>query len=333
MNFGSSMDANEPKVAVIVASIDARSTIRSSLARFVEEVSGIGELIVVDASRDRTAEVIVEAFPQVRLIRRLPGAVTPELWREGLYETDAPFVAFSTAAMAPNRGWLQQLVGTLEQEDASVVGGPINPQVGLHVIDRAVYLLRYVNYLAPLPTTRSLDPPGDNALYRRECLTGLEAIVAQGFWEAEIHRVLRRRGDALVMAPEASVEFQGGGRLAPTVRQRFIHAMQYGAARGARLHPVERLARTLAAPLVPLVLLRRIVSTLRERDRALGPWIPAVPELALLLLAWSGGEARGLWHRSLSGAWLRAEIAPEGLDEEEEETWEELLWQVGQSDS
>ena len=32
------------------------------------------------------------------------------------------------------------------------------------------------------------EPPGDNAIYRRDRLAGLEDLLDRGFWEAEIHR-------------------------------------------------------------------------------------------------------------------------------------------------
>jgi hypothetical protein len=57
----------------------------------------------------------------------------------------------------------------------------------------------------------------------------------------------------------------------------------------------ERLARAAAAPLVPAVLIRRIFATLAARGRPIGPWLPALPSLSLLLAAWSAGEAGGTW--------------------------------------
>jgi hypothetical protein len=52
--------------------------------------------------------------------------------------------------------------------------------------------------------------------------------------------------------------------------------------------------RIVAAPLVPPVLLWRIVAALRARGQALRPWVPALPYLLPLLAAWTLGEARGM---------------------------------------
>ena len=55
----------------------------------------------------------------------------------------------------------------------------------------------------------------------------------------------------------------------------------------------ERWVRTAAAPAVPAVLLRRIAATLAARGQGIGPWVPALPWLSLLLAAWTLGEAEG----------------------------------------
>lgn len=283
------------QVSVVIASIEANATIAASLARFVEEVGVQGEVILVDASSDGTADLAQTLFPGLRILRNPPGTLAPELWRDGLNASRSPWVAFSTAQMIPARGWLESLGECLESTGAAAVGGPIDPAPRLSAADRAVYLLRYVNYLRPLPKVSQVEPPGDNALYRRESLEGLEALWEAGFWEAEIHRRLRERGARLAMAGEAAVEFQGGGGLGLALRQRRDHARHYGAARGGRMSRSERLLRSAATPLVPAFLIRRIAAALAKRGRGIGPWLTAVPSLSLLLAAWSAGETTGTW--------------------------------------
>jgi hypothetical protein len=282
------------RVAVIVAAVDARTTARASLGRFAEEVKDRGEVILVDASRDGTADLVADSTTGVRILRRGPGALTPELWRDGLDATDAPLVALSTAAMVPAPGWLDALLARLHDTDAAAVGGPIEPGDDLAPVDRAVYLLRYVQYLRPLPDAPRPEPPGENVLYRRDRLRGLEPGWASGFWEAEVHRALRAGGAALGMASDAAVAFHGGVRLTTMVGQRFRHARRYGAARASRMSRPERLLRVAAAPMVPAVLLTRAAAAWRAR-RALDPaWLTALPAFSLLAIAWAAGEALGV---------------------------------------
>src|SRR5436305_4069416 len=115
------------RVAVVVASIDARRTACASLARFLDEVGPRGEVVLVDASADGTADEAERAFPGLRVLRRPPGRLAPELWRDGLRATDAPLLAFSTAAMLARPGWLAALLDRLEATGAAGVGGAIEP--------------------------------------------------------------------------------------------------------------------------------------------------------------------------------------------------------------
>ena len=144
----------------------------------------------------------------------------------------------------------------LDATRAAAVGGSIAPGPGLSAFDRAVYLHRYVHYMPPAPS-HGPDPPGDNALYRRERLCGLGSLWRAGFWEPAIHRALRDRGEALAFAPTALVEFRGGCRVLSTLRRRLAHGRQYGAWRARERGLSGRLIRSAFAPAVPPVLLTR----------------------------------------------------------------------------
>jgi hypothetical protein len=299
---------SRPELAIVLAAIDARATVRSSVARFLHELDGQGELVVVDASRDGTADVVAAEFPGVRLIRRLPGRLAPELWRDGLEALDdqAPLVAFSTAQMVPAPGWRRAMIDRLEEAGAAAVGGPIDPPSGYEPGSWATYLHRYVNYLRPLNERGPFDPPGDNAVYRRDCLERLEALWDEGFWEVEIHRALRAGGETLAMAPEAVVVYHGGAPSAGLYRQRYAHARRYGASRARSIGAIGRLSRMAAAPAVPAVLLRRIAATLAARGQSLRDWFPALPYLFPLLAVWSLGEAHGMGTALLGTRWRRS---------------------------
>lgn len=280
-------------VVVVVAATDARGTVAACLDRLVAEVAGRGAAVVVDASRDGTADLVASRSPDLRVLRRSPGRLVPELWRDGLDATTAPLVAFTTAQMVPRPGWLAALLATLEATGAAAVGGPIAPSATLDAIGRATFLQRFARALPPL--AGPIEPPGDNALYRRDRLAGLEPLWADGFWEVPILRALRDRGEATAMAPGAVVEFVGGAGLGPTLAQRLRHARRFGAARSRGDGLARRLARTAAAPLVPPLLVARAVAALRRRRLPLAPWAAAAPGLALLASAWAAGELAGTW--------------------------------------
>ncbi len=281
------------RVAIIVASNDSAIDPRPSLSRFADEVAGRGEVILVDASRDGCILDPLESGRNVRILRRTPGMLAPELWRDGFRATDAEIVGFSTTAMIPEPRWLDAMLDRLQTTDAAGVGGPIMPAAKLSPTDRAIYLLRYVNYYKP--SLSDAEPPGDNAVYRRERLEKHRELIDRGFWEIDIHRALRLQGDHLAMAENASVIYQGGSRLLVSLRQRLRHAAIYGASRGSAMTTIERALRTALSPMVPALIFHRMIAVMRSNFIDMMPWVPALPSLALLSTAWAIGEAVGYW--------------------------------------
>lgn len=304
--------SGQKRVTVIVAAVEARLTIASCLARFQRELAGLGEVMLVDASRDGTAELAERHVPGVRVLRSRHGSLVPELWRDGLLQAQTPLVAFSTAVMMPREGWFNALLTRLEETGAAVVGGPIVPVEGLRPTDRAVFAHRYLRYLPPLDKQAQFEPAGDNALYRRDSLRDFDSFWEYGFWEQPILRGLRLHGHRLAIAQGAVLEFHGGSRRMALLRHRFVHGRRYGAERAAHWSFGERMLRLAAAPIVPGMLAARIVRMLRERGERLGPWASAVPDLAALLVTWSLGEAVGTCAgRSRRQAWRERSPAPE----------------------
>ncbi len=277
-------------ITVVLASIDSKQTIAASVQGFMRELDGRGRVVVADASRDGSAGYVPKG---VAVTWHPLGTLAPELWREGLIRSNSEFVAFSTAQMIPRSGWLDGLLARLATGDASGVGGPIAAGQSLSAVDRALYLLRYASYLPPVPESSSFDPPGDNAIYRKADLDAVAPSWHEGFWEVEVHAALRSLGKSVTMDSSAIVDFVGGCQFQSALRHRLAHARRYGAGRSEGLRIAARAGRALAAPLVPPLLLARIVRNLRSRGEPMARWFPALPHLGALLATWSLGEAWG----------------------------------------
>lgn len=284
---------SRPGVTLVLASIDAMATIEISVRAFLEQLGEADRLIVVDASRDGSGRRAGEISPRVDVLSREPGTLAPQLWREGLLAAGSEFIAFSTAQMTPRPGWLAAMLGAIGAEGVAGVGGPIAAAPSLGPTDRAMYLLRYANYLPPVPDSRRFEPPGDNAIYRRADLLAFEDAWRDGLWEVEVHARMRREGRSLAMCPGAIVDFRGGNTLGAALSHRLAHARRFGAGRCRGRGWATKAARTATAPAVPALLLARIVRNLRDRGEPLGPWLPALPRLGVLLSTWSLGEAAG----------------------------------------
>jgi hypothetical protein len=258
-------------LAVILASVGRGPAFDRSVAGFAREVGTHGQLVVVE----------------------LGSRLVPEMWRDGLAAVDADRVAFSTTQMVPRAGWLDRLMDRMDESGAWGVGGTIAAGDGLGPVDRAVYLQRFLRYAPGFPLPGR--PSGENALYRREKLDEVAGDWSAGFWEVKVQQVLEANGATWASEPRAVVDFAGKTRLLAIARDRFAHARWFGAERNSGRGRVERLARGLASPLVPALLLGRAGKSLIRRRMGLGPWLGAMPSFLAISSAWAAGEAIGAW--------------------------------------
>jgi hypothetical protein len=301
-------DACRNLVAVIVASTESVSCATESLRAFAREVGTRGIVVVVDTSGNSEIRKLAKQDSYIHVLKAQAGQLAPELWRKGLDHSDSALVAFSTIQMVPEPAWLDALLGRLESSGAAAVGGPIAPGDELSVVDRAVALLRYSTYFPGPESPPALEPPGDNAIYRRDRLDLVPRSWSTGFWESDVNQALRARGELLAFDPSAVVVFQGGTSLGTMIARRWAHGLQYGESRRDRLSMGRRWCRILAAPLVPPLLAFRVLRALRERSIGVGPWLASLPALLMLATSWAAGEAVGL------ASWRRSERMPLSFD-------------------
>lgn len=286
-------------LAVVVGSQDAGSTAHACLEAMSGQVSRHGgRIVVVDGSSDDTADRLEERFPGVEVVRADPRLLMPELWKLGLDRVDLEgtrLVALANAQCVPAAGWIEALIdAAAERPAAAGVGGPIaGPEAAASALSWALYFARYCSYMPPVEAGPVSEIPGDNALYRTAALVAAWSDRAAGFWEVLVHRRLRETGAELVMAPSAAVSLGpavGPWRLAAA---RFRHGRHYGATRpvGSGL---PRLLRAATAPLLPALLVARIGRRVRgRRPDLMRHYLRSLPWLALLIIAWSLGEAAG----------------------------------------
>jgi hypothetical protein len=260
------------RVAIVLAAIEPGPTHSASLAGFLREVEGRGDVVVVGGGRSDS-----------RLV--------PELWRDGLKKSDADHVAFSTTQMIPVVGWLDAMLARLVESGIWGVGGSIAAGHRLGPLDRSIYLQRFLSYGPGMPLP--IRPSGENAIYRRDRLVEVADAWSEGFWESEVHRRLEGMGGGWAVAPDAIVTYGGGMRLSSATRQRVLHARRFGSIRSKGWGRSRRWLRALATPLVPAVLLGRARRGLASRRMPVGPWLHALPSFLLLAGAWATGETIG----------------------------------------
>ncbi|HEY4955105.1 MAG TPA: glycosyltransferase [Gemmatimonadaceae bacterium] len=283
------------KISVVVGSVESERSIRDCIASILSAGSEHAtEVIVVDASRDATAALVRLHFPDVTLISMPSGTLTPRLWSEGFARSSGSAVAFTTGHCIVPAGWLGDLQGALALA-AVGAGGPILLERDSSLLDAAIYFLRYSAFMPDGSTeSRSVtDIAGDNCMYVRAelapCLSPTDA-----FWEVDVNRRLTREGKVLTMVPSAAVSFGRSFPFAVISRHRFEHGIHSGRWRSTE-DQVSPWRIVTVAPVVPFVLLLRIIRRVRRAGGDISLVVMCSPLILWLAMCWAAGEARGAW--------------------------------------
>ncbi len=293
MNEAESRVVEMPKLSIVIGANNARSTIRECLTVLQNQLTGGEvEIIVVDNSTDGATEIVSKQFPGVRLIRSPESAFIPELWEIGINHSMGEIVALTTAHCVPKENWLAE-ISQAHDSFYPGIGGAIEIEESSGWIDWAVYFCRYSRYMLPFAKERVTDFAADNASYKRWALESCREQRRKGFWEPFIHAELIRAGYELLLSPEIVVYHKRSFSLPGFMEQRFWHGRQFGSERTANLSLIKRLIYIMAAPLIPVLFLWRIIRRALAKKRHIGKLLLCSPLLILFLLCWATGEASG----------------------------------------
>lgn len=279
-------------LSIIVASCNARASIRDCLDCLVQQADAEVELIVVDNSDDGSTEIVRAHFPQVRMLTLPERALMNELWSAGILQSRGDIVALTTAHCIPAPDWIAQ-VRAAHGAVAAGVGGAIDGDPQSSLVDWAVCFCRYSRFLPPLSAEEVEDIPADNAAYKRVPLFRHEAQWHDGFWEPQLHRALALEGQVLCLAPAMRVRHRHSYGFAGFMRQRFMHGQKYGGWRASTLSPAKRALMLAVSPSIPLVLLQRTARRVLGKGGYRLRLIATLPLLVAFFIAWACGEALG----------------------------------------
>jgi hypothetical protein len=283
-----------PRLSVVVACVDARSTIDECLSSFRVALEPVAAELLVVHSGDTVLEARVrDAHRWARVVAASSPALVPDLWAQGFRVSRGEVVAFSTGHSIVGREWAQSLLEAIGS-GATGAGGALVLAPGAGMLATAVYLLRYSSFMPPPPAGPVHEIPGDNAAYLRAALERHAASFSEGFWEVDFHRRIRREGAILVFAPAATCAIRPAFRWASVMRHRYAHGRYSGRWR-VSIGSVPSWRPLLFAPLVPLVLALRVLRRAAGVPRLLARAAAALPAVVAVAAAWAAGEAAGAW--------------------------------------
>jgi len=285
---------SDPDVSVIIASIESARTMAECI-RSIRDAVGARqhELIVIDASRDGSADIAEEMVGAQNVIRCGPGVLTPRLWAVGIARSRGRFVALTTGHFVVEPSWVSSLTRPLGARVAGTAGAMALAD-GTAITDWAVFYLRYSEFLTPPERLKDGVPgiPADNAAYHGEDVRRFVSGTRDGFWEVEFHQQLHAAGRSLALVAGALARYGRSFRFGTIARHRFSHGMHSGAwraASGLRSAP----AIIFGAPLVPPLLAVRVWRRVRRLPEHRRRFLECLPAFLALASMWALGEAVG----------------------------------------
>ena len=294
-------------VSVIVASVESAWSIERCLESIQAAVGDrSSELIVVDASRDASADIAERQLGSARVLRCATGTLTPDLWAKGIALSTGRMVALTTGHFVVARTWVESLESAL-REGQFGAAGRIDLATETSVTDWAVFYLRYSEFLNEPEHVRRGVPgiPADNAAYDGDAIRRFVKTSDDGFWEVEFHRLLHAEGASLAIVPGATARYGRSFPFSTIARHRFHHGRHAGAWRVSH-NARPAVVIVAAAPLVPVALAARAWRRVRQSASHRGRFIRSLPAFLALAAAWAAGEAVG----AVSGAPASHRAAP-----------------------
>ena len=302
-----SEDSKGPEVSVVIASVESARSIESCIDSVRQALTGMrSELLVVDASRDASAEIAEKQLGSTRVLRCTRGTLTPALWAAGIARSTGRVVALTTGHFAVEANWMVSLASAIDAGETGAAGR-VDLADGTTITDWAVFYLRYSEFLnEPRQLERGVPGiPADNAAYDGDAIRRFVTSTEGGFWEVEFHREIHAAGGSLAMVRGATARYGRSFPFLTIAVHRFQHGRHAGAWRVSR-RIRSATAIVAASPLVPFALAARAW----RRVRSVGPhrsrFLRALPMFIVLATMWAVGEAVG----AMSGAPASGRAAP-----------------------
>lgn len=283
-----STSSTDVTLSVVVGSNGAPGSIETFLDTLAPQLDDGVEVLVCED--DASPDDLRARHPGVRFLKR-PGALVPELWRDGIDAAEGKFVVLTISPMRPATDWLATARRLVTEADA--VGGAIDPADGLRIRDWAEYFCRYARDMRPFTSHPCADLPGDNAVYTMAALAPIRGVYRSGFWESVVHRALLDRSRRLLHDPSLVVYQGRSAGMGAFARQRSLHGRLYGQQRGSGFSPTRNALGVIAAPIVPFLMTYRVLRQVATKRRHGLAALVALPLIFFFNAAWAVAEARG----------------------------------------
>jgi len=285
-------------LSIIVPSYNSEHVISDCLDSFEKQTYADDfEIIVVDSSIDKTSEIVVSDYPNVKLIR-LNKRTDPGRARNiGIGEARGDLIVFIDADCVAAPNWLERMVGAHESS-YDIVGGIVrNSPKSNNLVGRAGYMAEFRDFLPRIHRQEVTHIPTCNISYKRRIFNKFGLFQGDYYPQEDLifNYSLLKQGEKILLDPVICVWHRHRSRLGDFLYHQY--RIGEGTSRVLRTIPLEGafIARRplLAAYLSPFITLVKFVRTLQTFLRFEPEFIKerpmVLPIFALGLICWAIG--------------------------------------------
>ena len=290
--------SRHPDLSVVVVTPDGFDVVRKAVAHLRSQ-RGCDriELVVVAPDRERLGPVndALDGFWGHRVVEAGPIATTGRAIAAGFSAASGPLVGYVEEHSYPQPGWADAVIEAHRGPWAAVGVSLANANPD----SMASWATLFLDFAPSVELDRAGEVtalPSHHTIYKRDALLGHREDLHQLLEvEAVLQSALVSRGDRLYAENAARQRHVNVSRLRSLVRAQFLGGRQYAPLRIREegFSPARRLGYAVAAPVVVLVQLRRILRHVARAGLARELLPRMLPALVLGLVAEQAGETVG----------------------------------------
>jgi hypothetical protein len=287
------MTGEGPLVSVVIACVNGFPAIGECLEALAGQEADVeAETVVVDRCGAETRAALRVRFPSVQVIAAEPGTSIPALRAMGMARAKGRMIAVIEDHCNVGRGWLAA-IARQRAAGALVVGGAVENGSAERMVDWAAFFCEYARFMPPVPRGVVRDVTGNNTVYERSLLERVGPAARAEVWEPFLHDKMRALGVPFHSDPDLAVVHKKTFGYVHFLAQRYHYSRSFAAMRLEGTPWWKRAAYACATPLLPPILLGRMIGVVARKRRYGARFLQATPAIATFLLSWAWGEAVG----------------------------------------
>ena len=195
-------------VSVIIPSYNAESTIELCLQGvYAQHYRGEIEVILIDSSKDTTAQIVEDKFPRTHLIK-MPSKTDPGVARNiGIQNARGDILIFLDADCIPGHNWLKRHIESHKRPFAAVGGSIRNSEKSSCATGYAGYVSEFRQFIPELPAGEVDHIPTCNISYKKRVFEHYGSFMGEFYPQEDLvfNYMLTRSGEKILFEPSISV--------------------------------------------------------------------------------------------------------------------------------